>query len=80
MRSCSNVPSTRTRGRCWPPCRAPRLEHRLDLDALMGGEASDPSRWPAPFADRGADAPDLVDVGAGHQVRAWPGPLLEALA
>ena len=64
------------------------LEHRLDLDALMSGEASDPARWPALFADRGADAPDLVDVdvgagagaGAGHQVRAWPGPLLEALA
>ena len=60
------------------------LEHRLDLDALMTGEASDPARWPAPFADRGADAPDLVDVGAGagagHQVRAWPGPILEALA
>ena len=59
------------------------LDHRLDLDALMSGEASDPARWPAPFADRGADAPDLVDVGAGtgagHQVRAWPGPLLEAL-
>ena len=56
------------------------LEHRLDLDALMSGEASDPARWPAPFADRGADAPDLVDVSAVHQVRAWPGPLLEALA
>ena len=56
------------------------IEHRLDLDALMGGEASEPARWSAPFADRGSDAPDLVDVGAGHQVRAWPGPLLEALA
>ena len=57
------------------------LEHRLDLDALMGGEASEPARWSAPFADRGADSPDLVDVGTdGHQVRAWPGPLLEALA
>ena len=56
------------------------IEHRLDLDALMGGEASEPGRWPAPFADRGADAPDLVDVGAGHQIRAWSGPLLEALA
>ena len=55
------------------------LEHRLDLDALMSGEASEPTSWPAPFADRGADAPDLVDVGAGHQVRAWPGPRLEAL-
>ena len=55
------------------------LDHRLDLDALMGGEASDPSRWSNPFADRGAEAPDLVDVGAGHHVRAWPGPLLEAL-
>ena len=56
------------------------IEHRLDLDALMGGEASDPARWSPPFADQGPDAPDLVDVGAGHQVRAWPGPSLEALA
>ena len=56
------------------------IEHRLDLDALMSGDASDPSCWPAPFADMGPDAPDLVDVGAGHQVRAWPGPVLEALA
>ena len=56
------------------------IEHRLDLDALMGGESSDPSRWPAPFADRGAGSPDLVDVGSGHRVRAWPGPVLEALA
>ena len=56
------------------------LEHRLDLDALMSGQASDPARWPAPFADRGHDAPDLVEVGIGHEVRAWPGPGLEALA
>ena len=56
------------------------VEHRLDLDTLMSGEASEPSRWPAPFADRGAGSPDLVDVGPGHRVRAWPGPLLEALA
>ena len=56
------------------------IEHRLDLDALMSGEASEPSDWPDPFADRGREAPDLVDVGAGHQVRAWPGRLLEALA
>ena len=56
------------------------IEHRLDLDALMSGEASEPSRWSAPFADRGPDSPDLVDLGAGHRVRAWPGPALEALA
>ena len=56
------------------------VEHRLDLDALTGGEASDPARWPAPFADDGPRAPDLVDVGGGHRVRAWPGPALEALA
>ena len=55
------------------------IEHRLDLDALMSGDASDPSRWPAPFADRGADPPDLVEVGKGHRVRAWFGPALEAL-
>ena len=56
------------------------IEHRLDLDALLHAEASDPARWTAPFADQGGDAPDLVDVGGGHEVRAWSGPLLEALA
>ena len=56
------------------------LDQRLDLDALMHSEASDPGRWTAPFADRDHDSPDLVDVGGGHEVRAWPGPLLEALA
>ena len=56
------------------------LEHRLDLDALMHAEASDPGRWTAPFADLEHGSPDLVDVGGGHEVRAWPGPLLEALA
>ena len=54
------------------------LDHRLDLDALMSGETSEPSHWPAPFAERGEDSPDLVDVGTGHQVRAWPGPALAA--
>ena len=56
------------------------IEHRLDLDALLGGEASDPAHWLMPFADDGPHAPDLVDVGDGHRVRAWPGPALEALA
>ena len=56
------------------------IEHRLDLDALMGGAASDPAGWPAPFADDGSQSPDLVDVGGGHQVRAWPGAALEAHA
>ena len=56
------------------------LEHRLDLDALMSGQASDPGHWAAPFADRRDGSPDLVEVGDGHQVRAWPGPLLEAFA
>ena len=55
------------------------LDHRLDLDALMSGETAEPSHWPAPFADRGEGSPDLVDLGAGHQVRAWPGPALAAL-
>ena len=55
------------------------IEHRLDLDTLMSGDASDPSRWPAPFADRGSDPPDLVDIRPGHRVRAWFGPTLEAL-
>ena len=56
------------------------IDHRLDLDALTGAEASDPARWPMPFADDGRRAPDLVDVGDGHRVRAWPGSALEAIA
>ena len=56
------------------------VEQRLDLDTLASGETSDPSGWPPPFANRGAGAPDLVEVGPGHRVRAWPGPLLEAAA
>ena len=63
------------RGRAAGRDRAP-----LDLDALMGGAASDPAGWPAPFADDGSQSPDLVDVGGGHQVRAWPGAALEAHA
>ena len=56
------------------------VEQRLDLDTLASGETSDPSGWPPPFANRGAGSPDLVEVGPGHRVRAWPGPLLEAVA
>ena len=41
------------------------VEHRLDLDALMSGEASDPAHWPAPFGDDGPDAPDPRRRGAG---------------
>ena len=43
---------------------------RLDLDALMGGRVSVPSQWPAPFTVTADRVPDLLEVEAGHRVRA----------
>ena len=47
----------------------PDLARKLDFAALMEGKASDPDAWPAAFK-RGPDGPGLIDVGAGHLVRA----------
>jgi peptide/nickel transport system ATP-binding protein len=49
---------------------APELEHRLDLDALMEGRASDPTAWPAPFTRDGANHLQLIKIGEGHFVEA----------
>jgi peptide/nickel transport system ATP-binding protein len=48
----------------------PSLTHRLDFAKLMGGKASIPSAWPAPFTIDADNQPALVDIGDDHWVRA----------
>jgi peptide/nickel transport system ATP-binding protein len=48
----------------------PSLTHRLDFAKLMGGKASIPAAWPAPFTIDGDSQPSLVDLGDDHWVRA----------
>ncbi len=48
----------------------PSLDRPLDFDALMAGRASDPAAWPEPFTVTDDDAPDLLDLGDEHFVRA----------
>ena len=44
----------------------------LDLSALLGERSSDPAAWPLPFTVDENRRPPLIDVGAGHVVRADP--------
>jgi peptide/nickel transport system ATP-binding protein len=48
----------------------PSLTHRLDFAKLMGGKASIPAAWPAPFTIDADNQPALVDIGDDHWVRA----------
>jgi peptide/nickel transport system ATP-binding protein len=48
----------------------PSLTHRLDFAKLMGGKASIPAAWPAPFTIDSDSQPTLVDIGDDHWVRA----------
>jgi len=48
----------------------PSLTHRLDFAKLMGGKASIPTAWPAPFTIDADNQPSLVDIGDDHWVRA----------
>ncbi len=50
----------------------PSIDHRLDLTALMEGKASEPTAWPEPFTIDGAHDFAMLDLGAGHFVRAHP--------
>ncbi|MEM7424017.1 MAG: ABC transporter ATP-binding protein, partial [Pseudomonadota bacterium] len=47
----------------------PDMTRQLDLKAVSAG-AGEPDSWPAPFGYSGEDAPDLVEIAAGHWVRA----------
>ena len=51
----------------------PDLDRKLDFAALMEGKASDPQAWPAPFRLEGTAQTHLLDIGAGHFVRAQQG-------
>jgi peptide/nickel transport system ATP-binding protein len=48
----------------------PSLDEPLDLAALMDGRASVPSAWPAPFTVTDGASLAMIDIGAGHFVRA----------
>ena len=48
----------------------PDLDRLLDFTALMEGRASDPKAWPQPFCLDGSAASKMIDLGAGHMVRA----------
>ena len=48
----------------------PDLNHKLDFEALMGGKASNPAAWPAPFTRDEAHRPAPLDLGGGHWVEA----------
>jgi len=47
----------------------PDPDRRLDLGALMEGKASDPTQWPAPFADNGQSPLFWTESTPGHFVR-----------
>ena len=47
----------------------PDMEHKLDLRAVAAG-AGEPNSWPEPFGYTGDKAPGLIEVAAGHKVRA----------
>ena len=48
----------------------PDLGRKLDFDALMQGKASDPAAWSSEFRIANGSAPDMVQVGEEHLVRA----------
>jgi len=48
----------------------PNLARKLDLTALMEGKASNPAAWPEPFRLDGSKHTGMLEVGAGHFVRA----------
>jgi peptide/nickel transport system ATP-binding protein len=53
----------------------------LDFSALVAGKTSDPTAWAHPFGDDAGDGssgkPGMVDMGAGHYVRAHEQPTQE---
>ena len=51
----------------------PNPDRPLDLAALMDGKASIPEAWPEPFAPRPDRTLEMIHLGEGHYLRAWPG-------
>ncbi len=50
----------------------PNPDRKLDFSDIMADRASDPAKWPHPFADAGAGRPVMRAIGDGHMVRALP--------
>ncbi|MEM6677511.1 MAG: ABC transporter ATP-binding protein [Pseudomonadota bacterium] len=46
----------------------PSLDHKLNLKLVAAG-AGEPEEWPSPFGYQGDDAPGMITVGPGHEVR-----------
>jgi peptide/nickel transport system ATP-binding protein len=58
----------------------PGLNRKLDLTAVLEGAERRPEEWREPFAWRGEDAGELVDVGNGHFVRMQPVRVRDSIA
>jgi len=51
----------------------PDPDRPLDLKALMGGRASNPEAWPAPFTLKPGTHATMMDLGQGHLIRTIDG-------
>jgi peptide/nickel transport system ATP-binding protein len=55
----------------------PDLHRKLDLDAVLEGDARSPSEWRPPYRWTDQSAGELVDLGDGHRVRMQVEPVGE---
>ncbi len=58
----------------------PDLDRRLDFNAIRDGSMTEPKRWPSPFSPRPGELAMLIDLGAGHFVRAYEDPRVDVAA
>jgi len=58
----------------------PDLDRRLDFNAIRDGSMTEPKRWPSPFSPRPGELAMLIDLGAGHFVRAYEDPRVNVAA
>ncbi|MEE9588713.1 MAG: ABC transporter ATP-binding protein [Hyphomicrobiaceae bacterium] len=58
----------------------PDLDRRLDFNAIRDGSMTEPKRWPPPFSPRPGELAMLIDLGAGHFVRAYEDPRVNVAA
>ena len=59
---------------------SPDLDRRLNFELIRDGAATNPANWPAPFDERPEQANALVEIGAGHFVRARADAQIKELA